>query len=138
MNREKLHESLRIHEGLKLKPYQDTEGHLTIGFGHNLDAGITIQQAYMLLDSDIDIAMTELDRALPLWRDHNDARQNVLVEMVFNLGAPRFLTFRNMIADLELFRYADAAAEMRDSLWAKQVKQRAETLAKRMETGGWE
>jgi len=60
MNLDRLQESLRVHEGLKLKPYTDTEGHLTIGFGHNLDNGITIKQAYALLADDIDTAKKEL------------------------------------------------------------------------------
>jgi|SRR3990167_11494542 len=135
MNLDKLQESLRIHEGLKLKPYTDTEGHLTIGFGHNLDNGITIKQAYALLADDIDTAKKELDRYLPGWMGHDDARQNVLIEMVFNMGMPRLSGFKKMLAALDSRDYAQAAKEMEDSKWAKQVGARAQTLAKQMREG---
>ena len=135
MNLDKLQESLRIHEGLKLKPYTDTEGHLTIGFGHNLDNGITIKQAYALLADDIDTAKKELDRYLPGLMGHDDARQNVLIEMVFNMGMPRLSGFKKMLAALDSRDYAQAAKEMEDSKWAKQVGARAQTLAKQMREG---
>jgi len=137
MNLDRLQESLRVHEGLKLKPYTDTEGHLTIGFGHNLDNGITIKQAYALLADDIDTAKKELDRYLPGWMGHDDARQNVLIEMVFNMGMPRLSGFKKMLAALDSRDYAQAAKEMEDSKWAKQVGARAQTLAKQMREG-WE
>lgn len=137
MSRDKLHESIRIHEGLSLKPYRDTQGHLSIGFGKNLDEGITIQQAYDLLDSDIDIAMSELDRAVPSWTMHSEARQDVLVEMAFNLGMPRLLGFKKMWAALEAKDYDKAAKEMQDSRWADQTGHRAVTLAMRMREGKW-
>lgn len=137
MNMEKLEESLRKHEGLSLKPYKDTVGKLTIGFGKNLDEGITIQQAYALLALDIDTATKELDRVLPSWREHNDVCQNVLVEMVYNLGANRFLTFKKMILALRDRDYSRAAIEMMSSKWAGQVGKRAATLANVMETGEW-
>ncbi len=137
MNREKLNESLRVHEGIKLKPYTDTEGHLTIGIGHNLDNGITIQQAYALLDSDVDICIKELDRYFPIWKEHSEQRQNVLIELMFNMGAPRLTGFSRMWSALEKHDYKLAAIEMLDSKWAAQVGKRARTLAKQMETGEW-
>lgn len=135
MNLDKLQESLRIHEGVSLKPYTCTAGHLTIGIGHNLDNGITIKQAYALLSDDIDTAKKELDRYLPGWMGHDDARQNVLIEMVFNMGMPRLSGFKKMLAALDSRDYAQAAKEMEDSKWAKQVGARAQTLAKQMREG---
>lgn len=135
MNREKLYESLKAHEGLSLKPYKCTAGKWTIGFGKNLDNGISIQQAYQLLDSDVEICQKELDRYFPGWDAHDDARQNVLIEMMYNLGAPRLSGFDKMWAALKNHDYKTAAAEMRNSLWAAQVKSRADTLANQMEFG---
>lgn len=135
MNRERLHESLRIHEGLVLKPYTCTAGKLTIGIGHNLDNGITAKQAYLLLEEDIAICQKELDRYFPGWDSHDDARQNVLIEMCFNMGAPRLTGFKKMWAALANHDYKTAAAEMLDSQWAKQVGQRAITLSKQMRDG---
>lgn len=135
MNKSLLLESIRAHEGLSLLPYEDTEGHLTIGFGHNLDSGITIQQAYQLLESDLEICMTELDKGFSGWREHPEHVQNVLIEMQFNLGRPRLSNFKKMWAALKNDDYESAAKEMLDSLWARQVGHRAATLAKQMVEG---
>ena len=135
MNKSLLLESIRKHEGLSLLPYEDTEGHLTIGFGHNLDSGITIQQAYLLLESDLEICMTELDKGFPGWREHPEHVQNVLIEMQFNLGRPRLSKFKKMWTALSNDDYETAAKEMLDSKWAEQVGHRAETLAKQMSEG---
>ena len=41
-------------EGLRLKPYNCPSGHLTIGYGHNLEAnGITLEIAEELLKTDL-------------------------------------------------------------------------------------
>lgn len=135
MNKPALLESLKQHEGLSLKPYTCPAGKLTIGFGHNLDDGITLTQAYALLDDDIKACEKELDRYFPGWRTHDDARQNVLVEMQYNLGAPRLGKFLKMWAALDRRDYAEAAVQMLDSKWSQQVGQRAQTLAKLMREG---
>lgn len=137
MNESRLRASLELHEGISLKPYTDTTGHLTIGIGKNLDSGITMGQAYRLLDDDIAVCLKELDRYQPGWQRHNDVRQNVLIEMQFNLGAPRLGMFRKMWAALGNLDYNAAAREMLDSRWADQVKDRAVTLAVMMRTGEW-
>ena len=135
MNIDKLTESLRKHEGLSLLPYEDTEGFLTIGFGTNLDAGISLKQAYALLEIKIAECEKELDRAFPRWRDHNEARQNVLMEMQYNLGAPRLKKFVKMWAALDGGDYSLAALELLRSRWHEQVGQRARTLADQMQSG---
>ncbi len=61
--------------------------------------------------------------------------QEVLVEMVFNLGINRFKTFRKMIKAVKQGDYVLASREMLDSRWAKQVGQRAITLSNIMKKG---
>jgi lysozyme len=135
---ERLRQSLILHEGLELKPYKCAGGALTIGIGRNLDSvGISSDEAMMLLDNDLDRCIDELGRRLPSWRLHDEVRQNVLIEMVFNLGMPRFLTFRRMIQALKRYDYSSAANEMLDSRWSRQVGQRSRTLAQMMRTGQW-
>ena len=138
MNAERLRESLRIHEGVSLKPYEDSVGKITIGIGRNLDDnGISMQEAYHLLDNDILTAQKELDRYHPGWLGHSDLRQNVLIEMCFNLGGPKLNLFVKMWDALEKHDYAKAAAEMLDSKWADQVGRRAVTLSNMMLTDKW-
>lgn len=126
------------HEGLRLKPYVDTTGHLTIGYGRNLDAiGITTDEAAYLLNSDIDRAVKGLLAHLPWVLDLDTVRQSVLVNMAFNLGLQGLLTFQSTLKAIQQGRYSAASDAMIDSTWAHQVGARAVELAAQMKTGQW-
>lgn len=124
-------------EGLRLKPYKDTVGKLTIGVGRNLDdVGISEAEAMVLLANDIARVQSDLDRLIPWWRSLDDVRQEVLVDMGFNLGVPKLATWKNTLGYTQKSMYAAAAHEMLNSQpWASQVGQRAQVLATMMETG---
>ena len=117
-------------EGLKLKPYKDGVGKLTIGVGRNLDdRGITEVEAYAMCDHDIEIVATELDRNASWWRDLPEPAQRGLMNMCFNMGWPRLSRFQRMLSALKLQSFKIAATEALDSTWAKQVGARAERIA---------
>jgi lysozyme len=123
-------------EGLRLKPYLDSVGKWTVGYGRNLtDVGITALEAEVLLDHDLASAEMECRRAFPWFHSLTDARQRVLVDMCFNLGLPTLLEFKRMLAALAEDDYDGAAVEMLKSRWAAQVKSRAVRLAKVMRDG---
>lgn len=127
------------HEGLRLKPYRDTRNKLTIGIGRNLeDAGITREEALMLLDNDIARVRREVERAFPWFSRLNPARKDVVLNMAFNLGLSRFRRFRKTIAAIKARDWEQAAREMLDSLWARQVGRRARELAEIMRRGKYE
>lgn len=129
-------ELLIYHEGLRLKPYVDAGNRLTIGVGRNLDdAGISKEEALLLLHNDIKRVSRELDERLPWWRSLSDTRQKVLISMAFNLGISRLMGFQNMLASLQEGDFAAAAGHMLDSRWASQVGNRALELAYMMENG---
>jgi lysozyme len=67
--------------------------------------------------------------------DLNDARQNALIDMMYNLGPSRFIGFKKMIAAIYDEDFNAASNEMLDSKWAKQVGRRAFRLARIMRTG---
>jgi lysozyme len=135
----KLVEQLKRHEGLELSPYKDTVGKLTIGYGRNLDdVGISEKEAEFMLRNDIAIAITEADKAFDWLQNLNDARKDVVYNMVFNMGLPRFKGFKKMIAALERNYFAVAADEMMDSRWAQQVGIRALELQNQMLTGKYQ
>ena len=123
---------LKLHEGKRNLPYEDTEGYLTIGYGHNLDVPLSDKAIEQILLDDIETAESELDRLLPWWKELDEPRQNVLVDMMFNLGAPRFMTFQKLLKALLERDYEKAADEMLDSKWYTQVGTRAEVLADMM------
>lgn len=134
----KLTKQLIRDEGLRLKPYHDTVGKLTIGVGRNLDDnGITEDEASYLLQNDIAVSKRELS-AYGWFNRLDEVRQGAIINMHFNLGLPRLLTFRKMIAALECGNYTKAANEALDSRWANQVGQRAVRLARQIKTGEWQ
>ena len=65
----------------------------------------------------------------------NATRRDVLVEMVYQLGAKGVLKFKRMLAALEAGDYETAADEMLDSLAARQTPQRWAELSKLMREG---
>ena len=146
------YQQLMRHEGLRLKVYRCTAGHLTIGYGYNLDAnplripehsiqtiirrGITepmaqrwLRQAVGLLEFDV-LRLVDAPKL-------NEPRQAVVVNMAYNLGFKGFSEFKRMMRALRQEDYMQAALEMMDSKWATQVGNRAHELAKQMETGEW-
>lgn len=136
MNRDRLIKQLTIDEGKRNKPYKDTVGKITIGIGRNLDdVGVSDIEARYLLDNDIDRVVRGLDLHLPWWRKLDDVRQEVLVNMAFNMGLASLLGFQNTLAAVRDGRYDDAAEGMRNSLWFQQVGDRARRLIAMMRTG---
>ena len=125
------------YEGLNLCPYTCPTGHLTIGYGHNLENGISLEVAEQLLQSDMAQAKLEVGGSIPFSNKLDEVRQYVLVDMCFNMGLKKLLTFKKMLAALEKRYYDRAAYEMLNSRWAAQVGRRATELAKMMKTGAY-
>ena len=132
-----------IHdEGLRLKPYKDSVGKVTIGVGRNLDdKGISESEADVLLANDILEHVHLLDVYVTWWRRLDAARQGALVNMAFNLGVGpspeqpngKLLTFSSTLAALQRGDYATAAANLRMSKWTKQVGTRAVRIINTLE-----
>ena len=136
MDRERLAAQLRLHEGVEHKPYKCTPGYLTIGVGRNIEErGLSDDEIDYILNNDVDIATSELASTFDWFAGLDDVRMRVVVDMVFNLGMPWFKQFQNMLAAIEAQDWPEAAAQMMDSRWAKQVGARAERLRDMMETG---
>lgn len=143
-----LEDRITKHEGFSLTPYMDccrkswreckcppeTQGTLTGGVGINLDAGLTAEEWIYLRDSRIRRARNEA--ATFIWFTAlSPVRQDVILDMLYNLGLTRFCGFRKMIKALEQKDFERAYSEMLNSDWAGQVKSRAVTLADMMRTG---
>ena len=128
-------------EGCVLRAYQDTVGVWTIGVGHtgpDVHKGLiwTQAQADAQLAQDIGGVVHGLDTRLPWWRKLNDGRQDVLVNMGFNLGVDGLLSFHHTLDATEEAAYAQAAADMLlTQPWRRQVGDRAVRLAAQMKSG---
>jgi len=129
MNREELLSDLIRDEGLKLKPYNCTAGKMTIGIGRNLsDRGITQTEAMYLCDNDIDISYAELHKNFLWFRDLDNKRQNAVINLHINLGLTRLSKFKKFLAAMTIKDYKVAAEELEDSLWFRQVGDRAKRI----------
>ena len=130
-------EQLKRHEGLRLTIYIDTEGVPTIGYGRNLESGITEGEAEAMLRRDVVVAIADAVEVIPRFRALDRVRQQALVNMLFNLGRSRFKTFRKMLAAIGYGDWATASAEALDSRWAVQVGDRAQEIAHALKHGKW-
>lgn len=148
-NNEKFIRQLKRHEGFSLEAYLCPAGYLTIGWGHNCEAlpvpgvekvgdSISRGSAEILLYQDVRTLAHELDSKLEWWRGMIEPRQAVLLNMAFNMGVPKLLTFRKALRAMESRCWNEAAHEMLDSKWAEQVKGRAAELATQMVLGAWQ
>lgn len=127
---EDLKEQLVRHEGLRLTVYDCPAGYKTIGVGRNLEGkGITEEEALYLLENDINYFTEQLRDNLDWFDDIPEEKQQILVNMAFNLGVAGLMNFKNMLSAVEEGRWSDASTEMLDSKWADQVGTRAIELS---------
>lgn len=128
-------EHITAHEGVRLHPYTCPAGKITIGVGRNLtDSGISKDESDILLFNDIHKCILHAHKYVWFPVIHK-VRQDVVIEMIFNLGHDGFRQFRATIAAIEIGDYNKAADQMLASRWARQVKGRAHRLARWMREG---
>ena len=153
MNLSLMAEELERDEGVRLLAYTDMTGHLTIGVGRNLDDNprtteeravvghdartqpIRKEDAAYLLTNDIKNITLDLNRRMAWWKDLDEVRRRVLLNMAFNLGITRLLNFKEMLRWTQQGHYQAASMCMLESIWANQVGRRAERLAGMMRSG---
>ena len=144
MNREQVQKQLAIDEGIVHEVYLDHLGYATFGIGHLItdndpEKGWTVgtpiseERLTEAFQSDLDISIGECKVLFDLWETYPGEVQEILVNMMFNLGRPRLSKFKKMTAALEMGDWKTASVEGRDSRWYNQVGQRAERLMTRME-----
>jgi len=101
---------LKMEEGFRATLYVDTEGHKTIGYGLNLDAGLSQRVAAAALQAQLE----ELQEALakyPWYAPLDPVRQSVLLDVAFNSGLTGLLHFPHMLAAIARQDWAAAATE---------------------------
>ena len=138
MNIAETKKMIKRHEGFRSTVYKDSLGYLTGGYGHAFLEGSPISDtvAYMLFEEDYKQASSDFDAFCKKYNLTLDStRQSVLIDMLFNMGLTKVLKFKKMIAALQECDYKKASIEMLDSLWAKQVGQRAFELSELMNRG---
>lgn len=145
MNRNAVFEQLKIDEGVVYEIYHDHLGYPTFGVGHLITesdpehgypegTSVPEERVAEAFESDLNIAVAECTVLYGRgWHKFPDEVKQILVNMMFNLGRPRLSKFKKMQAALYRDDWETAAAEGRDSLWYRQVGNRAERLMTRLE-----
>jgi len=144
MNREQVQAQLAIDEGVVNAVYEDHLGYATFGIGHlilekdseyGLDVGTPVSEERVTeaFQLDLDIAVSECKVLYDKWDGFPGEVQEILVNMLFNLGRPRLSKFKNFKKAVDAHEWAQAGIEGRDSAWYRQVGNRAERLMVRME-----
>jgi lysozyme len=132
MSNNKLIEMLKIHEGVETHAYKCSASKITIGVGRNIDPeggiGLSEDEIDYLLQNDIDRIITELDFEYDWFSDLNEARQDAMIDISFNLGQTRLRKFQKALTAMSRNDWDTAADEFMDSKWSKQVGQRAKKL----------
>jgi len=149
---DKLTALLFVHEGYRARPYRCTAGKRTIGIGRNLDDkgistdelvqifeqdGLSMKAALILLHNDVEEVMFYLRKNLPYYYQLSSVRQAVLIDMGINLGVKGLMKFVHFLDSVEQGSYEQAAKQMLQSKWARQVGQRAIRLSRMMEYNTW-
>lgn len=140
-------------EGKKYSPYKDTKGYWTIGVGRfigkNLESLVLSERiVMMMLEEDIAKATNIVIRifGLAVWDSWAGARRDAITSLVFNMGEGNeekgFLSFRNTIRAIRENKWEEAARNVLNSKWSKDVdpkqrvnKGRDDRLAYMLRTG---
>ena len=124
---------IKIHEGLRLDKYIDSEGYPTIGYGHLIESGepmpdrITQQRADSLFDDDYKHHKDAASK-IPGYENASGQQKAALIDLTFNMGpawANGFPAFKRAFAAGD---YNKAADELIDSQWYGQVGRRGPTI----------
>lgn len=140
-----LKDRIITHEGIRYSPYTDSVGQKTIGIGHAIRGDensmypntceISEKEVLYLFDKDLERAIVGAKDligtlVLPL------EIQEVIVEMVFQLGKSGVRKFKFMWAALNKGFFLEAAHQMRKSRWHRQTPSRCNELASIVENIG--
>ncbi len=141
MNMDRLLASVKKHEGYRNKVYLDTLGKRTVGVGHLCveefwEDDKEYEEKFLMdiLEADLQNA---IKGAKDLMAEHgcmdiDEIAEEIIIEMIFQLGKTGVSKFRNMWKALSGLDYSTAAMEMLDSRWAKQTPNRAEAMSAEM------
>ena len=144
MNLEQFREQLEIDEGVKYEVYNDHLGYATFGVGHlvlesdpeygdPIGAPVSESRVIEAFEQDCENVLRDCHILYEDFDDLPEEAQQVIANMMFNMGRPRLSGFKKFNAALEAGDWKTAGVEGRDSRWYRQVTNRAERLMVRLE-----
>ena len=134
----RLSEYLVVSEGLRLKPYTDTVGKISIGIGRNLtDTGISLLEAHDLLRHDLERAEALIEIRYPWIAQQSAVYRAVLLELMFNLGPKGLGLFVNTLYAFRAQDYPGVIEGLKQSKWYRDVQPKRSARIFQMLTGEW-
>lgn len=143
MNIEQLREQLEVDEGCVYEIYNDHLGYATFGIGHlvkesdpeqgqSLGTAVSPDRVAEAFESDIQSVLRDCNILYSDFHNLPEEAQQVIANMMFNLGRPRLSKFAGMKRGVDARDWNQAADEMVDSNWYRQVTNRADRLVERV------
>ena len=143
MDVDKLREQLKIDEGCIYEIYNDHLGYPTFGIGHlvtesdpengqTLGTAVSEDRVTEAFKSDVQSVLSDCDILYPDFSSLPEEAQQVIANMMFNMGRPRLSKFAGMKRGVDARDWDAAADEMVDSNWYRQVTNRADRLVERI------
>ena len=143
MNIEQLREQLEVDEGCVYEIYNDHLGYATFGIGHlvtesdpeqgqSLGTPVSSDRVAETFESDIQSVLRDCNVLYSDFHNLPEEAQQVIANMMFNLGRPRLSKFAGMKRGVDARDWNQAADEMVDSNWYRQVTNRADRLVERI------
>jgi len=143
MDTYRLREELANDEGCKYEVYLDHLGYPTFGIGHlitdddpecgtSVGTEVSSDRVQEAFDSDIESVLSDCERLYVQFEHLPEEAQLIIANMMFNMGYTRLSKFKGMKRGVDARNWEEAADEMVDSRWYKQVSKRADRLVVRM------
>ena len=143
MDIDKLRKQLEIDEGCVCEIYNDHLGYATFGIGHlviesdaehgqSVGTPVSADRVVEAFESDVQSVLSDCNILYPDFDDLPEEAQQVIANMMFNMGRTRLSKFKGMKRGVDSRDWNAAADEMVDSAWYRQVTNRADRLVARI------
>ncbi len=143
MNIDQLREELERDEGCVYQIYNDHLGYPTFGIGHlvtghdkehgwSVGTDVEEDRVREVFEQDVQTVLSDCEILYPDFYDLPEEVQLIVANMMFNMGRPRLSKFKGMKRGVDSRNWEQAADEMVDSQWYRQVERRADRLVVRM------
>lgn len=118
---------IKEHEGFMGTVYKCSEGFDTIGYGTRLP--LSQEEAELLLNYRLKQKIKDFEQKEPFLNNLPLNKQEILIEMSYQMGVNGVLKFKKMWEALKHGDYQTASKEALNSMWAKQTPDRAKKLS---------
>ena len=137
MNIQQLRKQLEIDEGVKYDIYLDHLGLPTFGIGHLVtktdpESGqavgtpISKERVAECFDMDVQSVINDCNKLYEDFEDLPEEVQQIIANMMFNMGYTRLSKFKGMKRGVDSLNWNQAADEMVDSRWYRQVTEQTD------------